>query len=68
MRDSKKQEFVTLSTTEYVAATHAAICLHHLIPEVFGTSEDPTMADIRYRVGKSSRLATSGYIKLIGSS
>jgi hypothetical protein len=44
---SKKQELVTLSTTEaeYVAATHAAkeaMWLRRLISEVFGTLDNPT--------------------------
>lgn len=44
---SKKQELVTLSTTEaeYVAATHAAkevMWLRRLISEVFGTIDEPT--------------------------
>lgn len=44
---SKKQELVTLSTTEaeYVAATHAAkeaIWLHRLIGEIIGPLDEPT--------------------------
>ena len=44
---SKKQELITLSTTEaeYVAAMHAAkeaIWLHQLISEVFGSLKEPT--------------------------
>ena len=45
---SKKQELVTLSTTEakYVAATHAAkeaIWLHRLLTELFGSIDAPTV-------------------------
>ena len=44
---SKKQELVTLSTTEakYVAATHAAkedIWLRHLLTDLFGSIDSPT--------------------------
>jgi len=44
---SKKQELVTLSTTEaeYVAATHAAkeaVWLHRLIGEIFSPPKEPT--------------------------
>ena len=48
LRSSKKQELVTLSTTEaeYVAATHAAkkaIWLRHLLTELFGSIDAPTV-------------------------
>ena len=45
---SKKQELVTLSTTEakYIAATHAAkeaVWLRHLLTELFGSIKTPTI-------------------------